>query len=172
MPKVASVSKKQGFKLTNPTDEVKLLMGELKGGMLKNARLVGKAYSADAKLNRYLASKDDQGLSFFTDKKRREAILEVINSNTGTTSTAAREAALRRALEQDAQEAVNEEIASVSRGLTLTDEQKTLLAAKGAARVKFINEKLIPQMVSIGRHELGIIEDVKVEAQPVEQVEA
>lgn len=162
MTKVAKqVGGKQGLKLTKPSTEVALIMAGLNSDLMQTARVAAKAYGADARLNRYLASKDDNGLAFFVDKDRQSKIIESCNSF-GYTSTAKREAAIRHALTQDVKQSVENEAAKVTRGLELNNEQKEALAQKQAAREKFIINQLLPGMFNVARHELGIVEDVAI----------
>ena len=141
-----------------------------KKGAIKVGRLLAKSINADAKLTRFLQSKPDQGLSFFTDKAKRDGILDKIAEGYGLTSVKRKQAMSIKMIQEDVDVTIEQLRLDVTAKdtLVLDDRQKGALTAKLIEIRKFIIDKLHPAAMEVA-NELGVLEDVKEEQEVLAQ---
>ncbi len=131
-----------------------------KKGPDKVGRLLAKSYGADAKLNRFLVSKLDQGLGFFTDKLKRNKLLAICDENYGFTSIQEKQAMAIKILQSDVEDAVEAKRLEVTaKGtMVLNDEQKAALTKKLVEYRTFMLNTFMPQALQVAEG-LGVIEN-------------
>ena len=129
----------------------------------KSARILGKSYSKDAKLNKFLEADFSTGLKLFTDETFREKMLERVAVH-GITSIEQKQALALKVLTADAKVEAEKKRKEITNGLVLNDEQKAKLASKLLQYSDFIINTLKPGVMEVAK-ELGAVE-------PVEETEA
>lgn len=141
-------------------EELQELINTLDMPTGKAARILSKAIGKDNKLNRFLASKVDQGYSFFTDKKRRDKILDNIQSAFGFTDVKGKQALIIKILTGEVESEVNAKRVELTKGLDLTEEQKAQLVKKLAEYRNFIAKDLQTAALELAL-EFGVADEVK-----------
>ena len=141
-----------------------ILLYTKKKGAIATGRLLAKSYNADAKLNRFLTSDPEQGLKFFTDKVKREAMLEKIDEAYGITSLENKRALVIKMLSEDIDVTIEQLRSDVTaKGtLSLNEEQKGALTKKLVAVRKFLIEKLQPAALEVAEG-LGVLVEAEKE---------
>lgn len=151
--------------------EVDELLANITLPMGKAARVLSKSFGADAKLNRFLTGKIDNGYSFFTDAKRRENILAVCETGFGYSGVPMKKALIVKILEGTIDSEVENKRKELTRGIELNDEQKEQLVKKLGEYGRFLRNDLQKAVGEIALH-FGVTEEVEAKIEANEPVPA
>lgn len=128
----------------------------------KAARLLSKSYTKDRQLNNFVKASEEnftKGFRFFVDGSFAEKVKsEVMAGSIGMTSKEEKSALALHIAQKGIENAVDEKRVSLTRGLTLDDEQKETLASALIKYQQFLVTKLMPSVHKMLVTDLGVAE--------------